>query len=430
MIEAALGIIRYGFALLFGVAVTVSFVGIERTRKNILATCYFCLTFLLVQSACWWFFGMELTSKLYPLIIHLPLIVFIAMYLKRPWPISVVSVLSAYLCCQVPSWIGGVAGSIFGSELMNHISYLVAVFLVFYFLQKYVAKSVLRLMEKSTLSCLFFGAVPLFYYLFDYGTTVYTDLLYSGARVAVQFMPSVVSVFYFVFVILYNGETQKQARAQRERDMLTVQLQHARTEFESLQKMQQSAAAYRHDIRHHLTLMQGLASEGSLEKIKTYLMAAQSDIDAITPIRFCENETVNLILSTFSAKAKQAGISVKADAKLPKVISLSDTELCSLLSNGLENAITAASSCPDSGNRTVTVKSTVHKGKLLISIENPYAKPVKTKDGLPLSSQAGHGYGTRSIVSIVEGHGGQAIFNADYGVFTLKIMLPLEEQVH
>jgi len=56
---------------------------------------------------------------------------------------------------------------------------------------------------------------------------------------------------YFVFVILYYIETQKQADFQRERDMLDTQLRQAQREFESLQQLQQNAAVYRHDIRHH-----------------------------------------------------------------------------------------------------------------------------------------------------------------------------------
>ena len=66
-----------------------------------------------------------------------------------------------------------------------------------------------------------------------------------------------------------------------------------------------------------LAILQGMASEGNIEKIKTYLNSAQSDIDAITPIRFCENETVNLVLSTFANKAKQAGVTMTVHAELP-----------------------------------------------------------------------------------------------------------------
>ncbi len=426
MLETVIGLIRFASSLLFGVAVSVIFAGIERTRKNNIAVICSCAILLLVQSAFWWLFGIGMTSKLYPLIIHLPMILFFSLYFKRPWLISTVSVLSAYLCCQAPRWIGFLAGGIFSSGLADHIIYIVAVFLAYYFLKRYVAGSVRQLMEKSNNSCLLLGAVPIFYYIFDYTTTIYTDILYSGAKWAVQFMPSTVSIFYFVFVILYYAETQKQANAQRERDMLASQLNLAKTEFATLRQLQEFTAVYRHDMRHHFAFLQGLAKEGSVDKIREYLSSAERDIDAITPLRFCENETVNLILSSFAAKAKQAKVSMTIDAKLPETLPLSDTELCSLLSNGLENAIAASAGCPDSARRTVAFKALVHKSKLLISIENSYSGEIVMKDGTPLSMIEGHGYGSRAIASIAEWHGGQAIFSAEDGVFALKIMLPLE----
>lgn len=425
MIETVLGLIRFGFSLLFGVAVSVLFAGIDRTRKNNIVVGFSCVILLLVQTACWWFFGIEMTSKLYPLIIHVPMILLCSLYFKRPWLISATSVLFGYLCCQAPRWVGFLAGAAFDSRLADHIFYIAAVFLAYYFLKRFVAGSVRDLMGKSIKSRLLLGAVPLFYYMFDYITTIYTDILYKGTKWAVQFMPSTVSVFYFIFVILYYAETQKQADAQRERDMLAAQLQLAKTEFTTLRQLQECTTVYRHDMRHHFTFLQGLASKGRIEEIKEYLKTAQSDIDAITPVRFCENETANLILSAFSARATQKGVLLSVEAKLPGTIPLSDTEFCSLLSNSLENAVTAAAACCDSWRRTVTVKALVHKNKLLISISNTYSGDINMRNGLPQSPFEGHGYGTLSTVSIAECHGGQAIFSAEGGVFNLKIMLPL-----
>ena len=425
MITTYIGLIRFGFSLLFGVALTVCFAGIERTRKNNLAVGCICVILLLAQSFCWWLFGIDLTSKIYPLIIHLPVILFLTIYMKRPWLISIVSVLSAYLCCQAPRLIGSIGGAVFGSRLGEHICYIAVVFLAYYLFQRYVAGTLRQLMDKSTKSCILLGAVPLFYYLFDF-TTISTDLLYQGVNGVVQFISSVFSIVYFVFIILYYAEMQKQVLAHRERDMLAAQLHSAHSELVSLRQMQNTAAAYRHDMRHHFAILQGMASEGGIEKIKTYLNIAQSDIDAITPIRFCENETVNLILSTFFTKAKHAGITMKVDVKLPSSIPLSDTELCSLLSNGLENAIFAAARL-DSERRVVSFKAMVHKSNLLILIENPYVGEIVMKSGLPQSSLEGHGYGTHIIAAIADAHGGQAIFSAEEGVFTLKIILSLRK---
>ncbi len=425
MSVTVIGLIRFGFSLIFGVAVSVLFAGIERTRKSKIVVGLSCVILLFVQSACWWFLGLDMTSKLYPLIIHVPMILLFSLYFKRPWLTSAASVLSAYLCFQVPRWVGFLGGASYGSRLADHIFYIVTVFLAYYFLKRYVAGSIRELMEKSIHSRLLLGVVPFFFYMSDYITIIYTDILHEGTEWTVQIMPSTMSVFYFVFIVLYYAEIEKQTDAQREREMLIAQLQLAKTEFSALRRLQECTAVYRHDMRHHFTFLQSLAAEGNIKGIKEYLETTQSDIDSITPMRFCENETANLILSAFSARAVQEGVLLSVDAKLPVMIPLSDTEFCSLLSNSLENAITAAAACLDSQCKTVTFKAQVHKNKLLISIDNSYSGEIRMKAGLPQSPFAGHGYGTRSIVSIAEEHGGQAIFNTEDGVFKLKIMLPL-----
>lgn len=420
MIVTVIGLLRFGFSLVFGLTVSVLIAGIEPTRKNRRTTRLLCVIFLFVQTASWWLLGLDLTTKLYPLIIHLPLIMILTLYFKRSWIISTVSVLSGYLCCQAPRWIGFLAGAAFHSRLTDHIFYIVAVFLFYFFLKEYVAGSVKQLMKASIKSCLFLGGVPFFYYMFDYITTIYTNVLYRGTKWAVQFMPSTVSVFYFVFVILYYAETQKQATLQRERDMLDAQFRLAQTEFASLRQLQQNAASYRHDMRHHFALLQGLASKEQMADIKEYLRIAQSDIDAITPLRFCENETVNLILSALATRAKQSGILLTVDAKLPDILPFSDTELCSLLSNALENAIHASKHIPDGNKRVIQLRMYSKNTKLCIDIRNTYQDEPNFHQGLPISTEQGHGFGTKSMTHIVEKHGGVYQFFVKDGWFIFQ----------
>lgn len=216
MIDTIIVLFRSGIVLLFGVAVSNLFAGVKRTRAGELAIIVFYVFILLIQVLCWQMLGLQITMKLYPFITHLPSIAFLTLYFKRPWHISISSVLTAYLCCQIPKWIGSTAMAIFGNRFADHIAYFVAMCVVYYFLNKYVVGSVRQLIERSKRSCLLFGAVPLLYYLFDYATTIYTNLLYSGVRAAVQFTPSVICTFYLVFVLLYYNESQKQTKAQRE----------------------------------------------------------------------------------------------------------------------------------------------------------------------------------------------------------------------
>lgn len=420
MLETAIAFSRYLTALLFGVAVAVSFAGMERTRRNHLALGCLTILLFLLQILCLRAWGMDRTVKLYPLLSHLPVAIFIMMYLKRSWLIAFVSMFVSFLCCHPPRWIGTVAGEAFDRASMDHIGYIAAAVLMYHFLQKYVVESVRHLMERSVESCLLFGSMPAFYYLFDYAAIVYTDVMYSGARAAVQFMPFVTSTFYFAFALLYYAETQKQASIQIERDVLDLQLRQAQTEFASLRQMQQNSETYRHDLRHHFAFLQGLALEERTEEIKEYLRTAQSDMDEITPKRFCENETVNLILSAFAAKAKQAEILLTIDAKLPDALTFSDTELCSLLSNALENAIQATKTIADSKDRNIRLRLYSKNQKLCIDIRNRYQNEPIFHKGLPISKEQGHGFGTKSVAHIVEKHGGVFQFSARDGWFIFQ----------
>lgn len=416
----------YGLILLFGIAVSVCFSGAEQSNRNRLGTIGIFFLTLFAQIVCRRLVGLEHTKELYPLIVHLPLILFLVVFLKRSWLTAMSSVFSAYLCCQIPKWFGSTAEMIFGQKSIFFIVYIPVMILTYFLLRKHVAVPAGRIMNQSKKSCLLFGAVPLAYYIFDYVSTIYTDWLYNGSEVAVQFIPSVVSIFYFVFVLIYYTETQKEKTIQRELDLMAAQLREAKMEFDTLRQMQEQTRQYRHDMRHHFLLIKSLAAKGETAKIIDYLQTAESDLDAVTPIRYCENETVNLLLSHFETTAKQMGVVLSIESHVPETISISDTELCSLISNSLENAIAATRIISTPEKRTVSVHITVYKEKLLFSIENPYVGDIIFQNGIPQANREGHGYGTHNISTIAEMHGGQALFSANDGVFSLKVMIPLK----
>lgn len=431
MIDTIIILFRSGIVLVFGVSVSLLFAGVQHTRAGNLAIAIFYALTISIQIICWQMLGLQITMKLYPFITHLPSIAFLILYFRRPWLISISSVLTAYLCCQIPRWVGSTAAAVFGGRFADHIGYFAAMCVVYYFLGKYVAESVRQLMERSTRSCLLFGAVPLLYYLFDYATTIYTDLLYSGAREAVQFTPSVICTFYLIFVLLYYSESQKQAKAQRERDIFASQFQHARVELDAMRQMQNNTVIYRHDMRHHLSLIGGFAADGDLQKIIEYLACTEAYINALTPIRYCENETVNLILSSFENKARKIRVVLHADIKLPEELDVNDTELCALLSNALENAITAADLVEDEKLRKVYIHAIINGDKLVISTENAYVGRIDMEGDLPKSNKkdAGHGFGIKSMVAIVERHGGLYSFETEGGVFIMQLLLPLGKDI-
>lgn len=422
-------LIHYGLLLIFGALLSILFAGGEISRKNHRAIIIFIIYMLLAELISWLTLGYKGTEKIYPFIIHIPLMFFISRYFKQRKLIAVVSVLFAYLCCQIPQWFATVALYLFDSQIAYSVVNSLAFFPVFYLLKRYATSAVNQLISLSNKSLLIFGSLPLLYYLFDYSTTIYTDLLYQGRKPIILFMPSVLPMVFFVFMIIHYNEIERRSKVEYENILMSLQINQAEKDLEVFLASQEQAAIYRHDMRHHLTLITGYLAEGNPEKSMEYINSVQSNIKKITPIRYCENNTINLIFSHFAYKAEQFQIAFSVSAYIPHNIPITETDLCALLSNGLENAMNACRQIKSEQERRIYINCRLHKEKLLILIENSFTGKIKEEHGLPKSDQPGHGFGVKSMVMIINKYRGYYSYTAENGVFTSRIILPLSSSV-
>lgn len=420
----ALGAFNYGLVLIYGLFLSAYIAGGWENRRQKRVIMVLCPLFLLIQTPCWLIFGESITKQLYPLIVHLPLVLMLIFALKKPVGIAVVSVCTAYLCCQLPRWADLAVTAALHSPLAGEISYTLVIYPIFLLLRRYFVRPAYSAMTASAQSLVLFGSLPVAYYLFDYATVVYSDALYMGIRALNEFLPTALIVFYVMFLSAYHRQMQTRADAELQRSMLEAELKQAEIEVEGLRSVETQVAVYQHDMHHHLTAIEGFLAAGQPRKANEYIKKVQDDVDAITPKRFCENELFNLLCSSFSEKAARMGARFTVEVGLPKELSVSDTELCSILSNGLENALHAIAALEEP-LRWVELYCGIRLNKLLIEIKNPYAGEITMCDGLPVSGRNGHGYGCRSIRSIAAQNGGLCVFAAENGVFTLQVMLPL-----
>lgn len=309
----------------------------------------------------------------------------------------------------------------------NLISYLVILALV-----QFVFRRGFNYIVKYGSNRLFlqFSVVPFVYYIYvfaalnaDFSSLVTPP---TPGNLLVRYFPSLeVFVFYFLLLEVYRSLSERK-EMETTQTALTQQLRSAEEQVTLLNQSQAQTAIYQHDMRHHLNMLDGLLSAGRPDEATAYIKNVQTDIEAITPRRFCENHLVNLLCSSFTDKAQRQGTVLTVDASLPNDVAISDTELCSLLSNGLENALHAVADLP-ADRKQISLYCGVRQNKLLIEIRNPCAGPIAMRDGLPVSDREGHGYGCRSIQAIAQRNGGLCVFSAQQGQFLLQIMLPVLE---
>lgn len=270
--------------------------------------------------------------------------------------------------------------------------------------------------------------LPLAYYVANYWLGLYNfSVAISKEVFSLRILIFIITLTSYILILDIAKSAREKEVLQGEKRALSILLGGAEHQLYTLQATQEQAAVYRHDMRHHLALLAGYLAEGDIEKAERYIRLAQADIEEITPNRYCENNIINLILSSFAAKAKACGVYFVVEAKLPAELNFPETELCALLSNGLENAITAASSVEDEELKTVHINCHLHKGNMLILLENNYEADVTMEKDLPQSNREGHGFGVKSMNMIVEKYNGYCSFKAQEGIFTLKIVLPLKK---
>ena len=275
---------------------------------------------------------------------------------------------------------------------------------------------------------LMFSCLPIIYYVYMLASVNLDFSAFSSVRgYIVRLIPSIeVLAFYFLIPYIYESLREK-ILMQSAQDALTQELSSAQTQIDLLNETNTQTAVYRHDMRHQLVMLDGLLTSGETRQAQEYLKTVITDLDTITPKRFCENQTVNLLCSSYESKAKRQGVELKINAVLPKEMPLSDTELCSLISNGLENALHAASS-PEVREKWVDVYCNIKQNKVFIQIQNPYAGDVTIKDGRPVSQREDHGFGCYSIQTITQRINGLCSFEAKDGLFTLCLAFLLPEE--
>lgn len=409
---------------LFGSILSASFCNIFHTRKNrrIFLLCMAIIPFL--QSQVYHLGDADFLRKIYPLIMHIPLILVLYLLSKKLlW--STISVLLAYLCCQLRRWIAlMIVSLVHGGIILQDIIEISISLPLLFLLLHFVAPAARIIMAYPVKHQLIFGLIPALYYAFDYLAVVFTDLLISGSAVAVEFMPFVCCTAYLIFILYHSAEEQKTSQLQQLQKVLDIQLNQSVREINALRESQELTRRYRHDMRHHLQYLSACMESGQTEQAQTYISDIYTEIEAQTIQYYCENEAVNLILSSFAGRAKKDGIEIKVTGSLPASINITDSDLCVLLSNALENALHACQKLTSNDiSRIIDIQFFKRNNKFFLQITNPCCQNVRFENGIPLSDKPNHGIGIQSICAIVRQYGGVCTFLLQNEQFVLRLSL-------
>ena len=420
--ESILWAVHHMTTLLFGVFSSAALVDVELNRRHVAEL----LGVSALTGAAFAFTnvvgGEELARQLYPLCVHVPLGLFLFLrHRKRPAAI-VLAITSAYLCCQISNWAGLAAYAVAESLVAYYLVRIAATGTVFYLVMKHAADLAAQLAEKSTRELAILLMLPLFYYIFDYATNVYTSLLHSGSVVTVEFLAFALCIFYVLFLVVYLREYEAKENARRKSWLMETRSAQATKELDAWRRSARELSVLRHDMRHYLRGISMLLDEGQVDLAREHLDNICSTVERTAVRRHCANETVNIALSSFEEEIQQRGIAASFHAALPEQLPVPEVELFSVLSNALENAVTAAGEAPE-GDRKIDLNLSLQDGQLLFELSNTFGTKPRVVDGMPQAQRNGHGFGTQSIRLAVEHMDGNCRFDIIGDRFVLRAVI-------
>jgi hypothetical protein len=265
----------------------------------------------------------------------------------------------------------------------------------------------------------------------SYSVLLYTMSSYNFNKVVVwgyDMIMSTVLIFIlslsaYYLILRYFRKTIEQLTMQNEHNLLKTQVAAARLHFEALAESQEKTMLYRHDMRHHLNLINSYLADNNKEAAQKYITEVEKAIAGAEVKKYCSNYAVNLILSSYIASAENEQITVETQIHLPEKNAVTDMDLCVIFANAIENAIRACQKMKSSADRTIKIVSNTKNNKLYIQVSNRYDGSIQFVDDMPVGTEENHGLGTKSIAAVAKKYGGMYSFSAEGQIFKACVIL-------
>ncbi len=243
---------------------------------------------------------------------------------------------------------------------------------------------------------------------------------------AVSFL-IIILLGYYLYYAIGREHTEKimLLAQQRKQELDEENMVAARQTYEAMREV-------RHEIKNHTAYMKTLLDAADYDGLRRYFESCQAKTSELVHYVSSGNRMVDAVVNNYISRAKLYDVQIKTILAVPTQMPYQDADLCSLLSNLLDNALEA---CVDSDaeSKTITLSIRPQMDYYMIRVENPVdVREISPKNRLTLKTTKEmpelHGYGTRIIRRIAENYGGTVKFSIEDETFIADVMLQNQQE--
>ncbi|MDF2594474.1 MAG: hypothetical protein K0R69_815 [Clostridia bacterium] len=180
-----------------------------------------------------------------------------------------------------------------------------------------------------------------------------------------------------------------------------------------------------HDFNNHISCIDMLLQMNNVVRARKYISDMQINSQVVHFEIKTGNEIADAVLNQKYKKAKKHNIQFKVEGQLTDDININEVDLCSLMSNALDNAIEANLKVLDESRRAIGVQIKSRDYCLFLEITNTVDKNITNAEitGTTKEDKKSHGFGMLNMKTIAEKYQGYMNYKFKGDSFNLSIML-------
>lgn len=320
--------------------------------------------------------------------------------------------------------IGLLTSDAFVSQIMSGFSLIRVSILVFskgldvlviWLLAKFIRRLQIQQYHLGAGLVLAFSAIGYLAALYLQYTILGQNLMLSQQQMLLSL--SLITLLFLAYLLyrLHLLKEEQRHTAQQNR-LLAKNYELAQTSYAANAKLY-------HDMHAHFALLAQYLHNNEIAEAKRYLSRLTEDAAFGSVTHYTGIDAIDFILSQKFDAARSKHIHVTVDAEYPKDCTINPVDLCTILTNLLDNAIRAASVCAQ-GTLTLTIRR--FRQTILIHITNSATEPPRKMGKRLLTTKADsvhHGWGLASVQSAAEKYGGTLETGYADGVFRASVLL-------
>lgn len=229
------------------------------------------------------------------------------------------------------------------------------------------------------------------------------------------------SIIFGVYYVIMRREEKHKMDFLEMRNNLLCQ------NYDSLNDIYMSNSKLYHDLNNHLNVLYQLLDEEKTAEAKAYIKEISKPILRLSKTVWTGVDVVDVVINSKLQRMQELNIASDINVEFPQNSNILPNDLCTILSNLLDNAIEAVAKLEDNRCISLTIRRVNYF--LFIRVVNP-CNSMKKIEGFPSTTKENkilHGWGLQSVGDAVRKYNGTIEYINEDAKFIVKVMLAFDK---